>query len=41
MAMKRETIQEERQRNQEKGEMDMYATSGKWKINMMIHKKDK
>ncbi len=29
MAMKRETIQGERQRNQEKGEMDMYATSGK------------
>ncbi len=29
MGMKREAVQEERQRNKEKGEMDMDATSGK------------
>ena len=30
MGMKREAVQEERQRNKEKGEMDMDATSGKF-----------
>lgn len=28
MGMKREAVQEERQRNKEKGEMDMDATNG-------------
>ena len=37
MGMKREAVQEERQRNKEKGEMDMDATSGKLiKTNTMI-----
>lgn len=36
MGMKREAVQEERQRNKEKGEMDMDATSGKMTLKVPI-----